>query len=189
VDLSGKRVVFLVDKSGSMTLRRDSEPDPLKWPTVTQTLEHIMKSMPKVEQYQVIVFSSRAESLFGDTDWRTFQRDTSPQEAATALAKVVPQGGTNLYSGFEAAYRLQEKGLDTIILVSDGLPSAGLNMPEGADSRTLGRQVLELVRLRHRTSAVRIHSIGFFYESPELGSFLWTLSRETGGNFVGMSKP
>ena len=36
---------------------------------------------------------------------------------------------------------------------------------------------------------VRINTIGFFYESPDLGSFLWALARENDGSFVGMSKP
>ena len=29
----------------------------------------------------------------------------------------------------------------------------------------------------------------FFYESPDLGAFLWALARENEGSFVGMSKP
>ena len=37
--------------------------------------------------------------------------------------------------------------------------------------------------------AIRIHSIGFFYESPDVGAFLWAMSREHDGSFVGMSKP
>jgi hypothetical protein len=36
---------------------------------------------------------------------------------------------------------------------------------------------------------VRINSIGFFYESPDVGAFLWAMSRENDGSFVGMSKP
>jgi hypothetical protein len=36
---------------------------------------------------------------------------------------------------------------------------------------------------------VRINTIGFFYESPDLGAFLWALARENEGSFVGMSKP
>jgi hypothetical protein len=36
---------------------------------------------------------------------------------------------------------------------------------------------------------VKINTIGFFYESPDLGSFLWALARENDGSFVGMSKP
>jgi hypothetical protein len=36
---------------------------------------------------------------------------------------------------------------------------------------------------------VRINSICFFYESPDVGAFLWALSRENDGSFVGMSRP
>jgi hypothetical protein len=36
---------------------------------------------------------------------------------------------------------------------------------------------------------VRINTIGFFFESPEVGAFLWALARENDGSFVGMSKP
>ena len=36
---------------------------------------------------------------------------------------------------------------------------------------------------------VRVHAIGFFYESPEVGAFLWALARDNDGSFVGMSKP
>ena len=36
---------------------------------------------------------------------------------------------------------------------------------------------------------VRINSVGFIFESPEVGAFLWALSRDNDGSFVGMSKP
>jgi hypothetical protein len=36
---------------------------------------------------------------------------------------------------------------------------------------------------------VRLNCIGFFYESPDVGAFLWAMSRENDGSFVGMSKP
>ena len=36
---------------------------------------------------------------------------------------------------------------------------------------------------------VRINTVGFFYESPDVGAFLWALARENDGSFVGMSKP
>ena len=41
----------------------------------------------------------------------------------------------------------------------------------------------------HDGRKVRINAIGFFYESPEVGAFLWALARENDGSFVGMSKP
>ena len=36
---------------------------------------------------------------------------------------------------------------------------------------------------------VKIHAIGFYFESPDVGAFLWALARENDGSFVGMSKP
>ena len=36
---------------------------------------------------------------------------------------------------------------------------------------------------------VKINAVGFFYESPDVGAFLWALARENDGSFVGMSKP
>ena len=57
----------------------------------------------------------------------------------------------------------------------------------------LGKYVLKTLRedwnKKATTPKVKIHTVGFFYESPDLGAFLWALSRENDGSFVGMSKP
>jgi len=58
----------------------------------------------------------------------------------------------------------------------------------------LGRYIRNMLSTNWNRSAtgwtkVRINSIGFFYESPDLGAFLWALARENEGNFVGMSQP
>ena len=36
---------------------------------------------------------------------------------------------------------------------------------------------------------VKIHAVGFYFESPDVGAFLWAMARENDGSFVGMSKP
>jgi hypothetical protein len=36
------------------------------------------------------------------------------------------------------------------------------------------------------SSDVRVNAVGFFFESPDVGAFLWALAREHRGNFVGM---
>ena len=36
---------------------------------------------------------------------------------------------------------------------------------------------------------VKVHAVGFFFESPDVGAFLWALARENDGSFVGMSRP
>ena len=36
---------------------------------------------------------------------------------------------------------------------------------------------------------VRVNAVGFFFDSVEVGAFLWALARDNDGSFVGMSKP
>ena len=33
---------------------------------------------------------------------------------------------------------------------------------------------------------VRINAVGFFFESPDVGAFLWAMAREHRGAFVGL---
>ena len=68
------------------------------------------------------------------------------------------------------------------------------NLKETERSEILARHIRNLLRKDwNREIAgrprVRINTIGFFYESPDVGAFLWALARENEGSFVGMSKP
>src|SRR5262249_30197083 len=146
---------------------------------------------------QVILFSSETQFLLGKPgEWLPYDRDISPQAVAQALARVQPNGDTNLYAAFDAAFRYRPQGLDTIFLFSDGLPNVGPGLsqqPPKDDyvrSAMLGSYLRDAIRTRWNQGEprVRIHSVGFYYDSPNLGAFLWALSRENGGSFVGMSK-
>src|SRR5439155_16944871 len=118
---------------------------------------------------------------------------------------VKPEGDTNLYAAFELAFSLRAKGLDTVYLFSDGLPTVGPGLTAAEENanpplRELDRSEKLARFIRQKLTAdwnrkpaggerVRIHAVGFFYESPDLGSFLWALARENDGSFVGMSTP
>jgi predicted nucleic acid-binding Zn-ribbon protein len=203
ITLTGRRVVFLVDMSGSMELVDENTPAPGKWAEVGNTVARLMRSMPDLQKYQVIVFAEKAEFLFkGQADWLDYDASSSPQRVQRGLAAIKPTGGTNLYAALEAAFRMKAKGLDTIYLLSDGLPNlgAGLN-PNTANSLTeverndlLAKHLRKTLqtdwnRARPGQPRVRINTIGFFFESPDVGAFLWALARENDGSFVGMSKP
>lgn len=198
VDLAGKRVIFLIDKSGSMGAIDSNTMEPGKWPIVCQTVQQVLKSLPDVEKFQIVVFSDKPEFLMGSPDqWIDFDRAKSADAVLSALNKVKPEGNTHMYSAFETAFKLKDQGLDAIYLFSDGLPNIGPGLPanpptdETAQGSLLGNHLRNAIRQQWNTSTskVRIHAIGFFYESPALGAFLWGLTRENGGNFVGMSKP
>jgi hypothetical protein len=86
--------------------------------------------------------------------------------------------------------------------MSDGLPNIGegltpeatRTMRESDRTDTLSRHIRTTLKTRWNAPQtgrprVRINAVGFFYESPEVGAFLWALTRENDGSFVGMSKP
>jgi hypothetical protein len=204
--MSGKRVVFLVDISGSMGKKDAETADPTKWPIVTETVTKVMRSIPGLEKYQVIVFSSSARWLFGSGEWLDYAGARSIEAVTTALLKVKPYDDTNLYAGLELAFRLRNPGgLDAVYLFSDGLPTSGPGLTVAEQNRQpplseleLGEKLGKYVRRTlnndwNRPLAgrprVMIHSVGFYFDSPDVGAFLWSLSRENGGSFVGMSKP
>jgi len=198
IDLSGKRVVLLVDMSGSMGLSQGDRADPNKWPEVCRTVGQVLGSLNQAEQFQLIVFSDRLLQPLGRPgDWLVYDPNRSPKEVQDALLQIKPTGDTNLYMGLEAAFRFKAQGLDTIYLFSDGLPNTGPGLPdppprdETALANALGKFLRDRLNNQWNAGAskVRIHSIGFFYDSPNLGAFLWTLSRENGGSFVGMNRP
>ena len=198
VDLSGQRVVLLVDCSGSMAAVDAQTQAPNKWPTVCDAVAQVLKSLPRVEKFQVVLFSDDVTYALGQPgQWLDYDRAASAEAVRQALLKVPPKGNTNLYAAFDAAFRLKPQGLDTIFVFSDGLPNIGPGLPanppkdEAAQAALLGTHLLETIRTRWNAAdpKVRIHGIGFFYESPNLGAFLWSLSRANGGNFVGMSRP
>lgn len=201
IAMTGTRVVFLVDMSGSMGKRDLNTLDDTKWATVAETVTKVMRSIPTLEKYQVIVFSSRANWLFGNGEWQTYSGETSAKGVRDALLAVKPKDDTNMHAGFEKAFALKPSGLDTIYLFSDGLPTSGPNLTAAQEALSesergviLGKEVRDLLAKRWNAPTpgrprVRVNSVGFYFESAEVGAFLWSMSRENDGSFVGMSKP
>lgn len=200
IAMTGQRVVLLIDTSASMKLIDDRTPAPKKWPTVVETVVKVMRSLPNLEQFQVITFGRQAKYLFGSGEWQAYQGEASLKSVRERLLNFEPIGDTNMYDGFDLAFRLKPNGLDTIYLFSDGLPTSGPSLTpeqertltEAQRSDILTREIKVMLRSRWNPAEgrrVRINSIGFYFESPEVGAFLWALSRDNDGSFVGMSQP
>jgi uncharacterized coiled-coil DUF342 family protein len=203
IALTGRRVVFLVDMSGSMDLVDDRTRDASKWPGVRETVLRIMRSLPQLEKFQIIMFSDRATFPMGQEGrWLDYDAKASGDHVKATLAAIEPKGNTNMYAALEAAFQYRPQGLDTVYLLSDGLPNIGVGLT-AEQARTLGEnQRTEILSRVVRTALktrwnvpqpgrprVRINAVGFFYESPDVGAFLWALARENDGSFVGMSRP
>ena len=199
---TGRRVAFMVDMSGSMTKTDLNTENKEKWPLVCETVGKIMRSIPTLDRYQVVVFSDDARWLLpGGGEWLEYDGEKSITDVKTELLKIRPNGATNLHAAFDLSFRLRAKGLDTIYLFSDGLPTVapGLTQAEQAlgeeqIAEVLSPRLLRDLRQRWNYPAaggdrVKINSVGFFYQSPSVGAFLWSLSRDNDGSFVGMSRP
>jgi hypothetical protein len=204
--MSGKRVIFVVDISGSMSKKDTDTVDPTKWPTVVETVGKVMRSIPGLEKYQVIIFSSSAKWLLGKGEWQDYVGQKSIDEVTKLLLAVKPYDDTNLYAAFEKAFSLRDPGgLDTIYLFSDGLPTSGPGLTVAEQTRRpplteteLGERLGKYLRKTLNENwnrplvgrpRVKIHAVGFYFESPDVGAFLWGMARENDGSFVGMSKP
>ena len=137
-----------------------------------------------------------------DGGWFQYRGKEDASIVATRLKAMKPTGETNMYDAFEEVFgKFRGQGLDTVYMLSDGLPNAGTGTP--ADAAKLNETQLtsilsKVIREKLKTTwnrksadqaRVRINTIGFFYESPDVGAFLWALAREHDGSFVGMSKP
>jgi hypothetical protein len=203
INLTGRRVVFLVDMSGSMELVDENTPAPSKWLGVRETVAKILGSLPDLEKFQVIIFSEKASFLLGHVgQWIDYDPQTSRERVLKALADIKPKGGTNMSSAMEMVFTLRSAGLDTVYFLSDGLPNTGAGLTPEQERTLRETQRCEILsnyirkklktewnRPRPDQPRVRINTIGFFYESPDVGAFLWALARENDGSFVGMSRP
>lgn len=201
ITLQGHKVVFLIDVSGSMVLKDRTTPDKEKWQKVVQTIERVAASLVDAEYYQVIVFSTKAEHLIGATrKWEKFDRAASPKRIGDALRALKPDGGTNMYSGLEKTFEMRPLGLETVFVFSDGLPTEGPGLDDADmklsptdQSEKLGRHIRHQLTTKWNApisgNRVQVNAVGFFFESPDVGAFLWALARENEGSFVGMSRP
>src|SRR5262245_25608609 len=89
IQLSGRRVVFLVDMSGSMKMVDEKTVAPDKWSSVVSTVVKVMKSLPDLEKYQVIVFNEAVTFPLGNpSDWLDFDAATTPERVKQVLSAV-----------------------------------------------------------------------------------------------------
>jgi predicted nucleic acid-binding Zn-ribbon protein len=202
IELTGQNVIFLVDTSGSMEMLDEATAAPHKWREVCETVARLMRSLPDLKKFQVITFAAKPAFPLGQEGrWLEADGRASVEKVSKALRAIKPKGGTNMYAALEAALRYRAQGLDTVYLLSDGLPNQGPGLPAAARGLSevqrgaiLGKHIRDTLKAdwnrgREGQPRVRINTVGFFYESPDLGAFLWALAREHEGSFVGMSRP
>ena len=221
IPVESKNVIFVLDRSGSMMEPSDwdgpaepavttgGKPDPAadikkkgdrKMDIARWQLKKAIAQLPEGAEFNVIFFSHEVVAL---SDKMLKMSASSRKQAFEWIDKLEPYGGTNPFDALEKALayaaggmsgeKLQKSGVDTICLMTDGLPTAG--QVAGA------KEIVDRIRTLNKTRKVKIHTVGIFTVSKGAAAekelkdreeglkFLKQLAEESGGKFTGNGVP
>ena len=188
LDVHSHDVLFVLDISGSMDWpasfvgepggRRRPAHDPDAGPSrievAVEQLGGALTSLDEHARYNLIAFNDRARPWLerdGMADFGKAGKRT--EDALEFLAELPPTDGTNLYGALEAAF--EDPLVDTIYLLSDGVPSLGeLRQPD-----LIRRSVLAWND--HREVVIHCVVMGLDEEQHPLAR---QLADDSGGSYV-----
>lgn len=201
IPVESKRLVFVLDISGSMREPADAQPQqvvsggpgdvppPKAGATKMEVAKYELKKAiwgldPKA-QFNIIFFSNTPEK------WAPALVTATPANKAAAYAlidKQEPTAATNIYDSLEMAFNMALNGagnvvvsdknfkssVDTIFLMSDGAPNQGqIVQPD---------EILAKIKQMNRLRKVIINVIGVGRDQVE--SFMRSLAEQNGGRYV-----
>lgn len=166
---AGRRFVYVLDRSGSMT---DTDYDALR--SAKTELMASLEHLDATQQFQVIFYNDKVLELVPRSQRTEMFRGIDPhrQDVASQLGSVLAEGGTSHIDALKAALKYNA---DVIFFLTD------------ADTPGLNTEELEWVRRRNNGGA-RIHCIEFGV-SPDLTkkggprNFLQKLAEQNGGSY------
>jgi Mg-chelatase subunit ChlD len=94
----------------------------------------------------------------------------SRKAALGVVSGLDARGGTNMWDGLQTAMR--DKNIDTLVLLSDGSPTAGKIQST--------KQIRDLITKQNRSRMVMIHVIAIGYDSPHLRQ----MAHASGGKYA-----
>ncbi len=216
IPVESENVIFILDHSGSM-----SEPSRWKAPEDVATgpsrkgrpivkqegnrkidiarwqLKQCLAGLPEGVRFNVIFFNHEWKIL----SEKMLKISTGSLKIAFKfIGELEPVGGTNIYDPVEKGFRfagagmrdkLNKTNIDTIFLLTDGMPNAG-QIPNADD-------IIVKIREVNKTKKVRVNTVGVFGSSgrgnimggnaaQEGEAFLKELSQDSGGKFVSTRK-
>lgn len=144
--VDSRHVAFVLDASSSM--KQATADGGTRWAAMVAALKGVLRGLragPKA-QVNVHLFAESVESLFKQAATLTPARVRQIEKYLSARG---PRGRTALYDGIAAA--LADPTVDTVVVLSDGAPSAG--------SFFTKTDLLTEIALRNRWRRARIHVI------------------------------
>jgi hypothetical protein len=202
--VDGKRVLVLVDASASMldetvvnVIRlRNMPPErriaSVKWQQAVNTVEWVAARLPQATEFQIYAFDTAPRPLVEGSAGRWLDADDSSQveEALSALRSTAPTGGSSLQNAF-AVIRSLDPAPDSVILVTDGLPTQGDKPPLMRTLVTMEQRedlmqdaVKSLPPSPPPFNIVLLPMEG----DPAAPIYFWRLARVTGGSLLSPAK-
>jgi hypothetical protein len=199
--VGGQRVLILVDASASMLddtlvniLRMRNMPDEKKlrsekWRQAVSIADWISTQIPTTAQFQMYTFNTRAEPLVEGSAGQWLKLEAPILEKAlNRLRKVVPKDGTSLENAFAVARQLNPQP-DSLILITDGLPTQGAQPPtkklvDGDDRLRLFERAVAALPKKLPVSTILLPMEG----DPGAPYAFWSLAKATQGAFMAPSR-
>lgn len=168
IPIQGERIVFVLDASGSMNAPLAERTRQSRGSRAVTELAELLPRLPEQAAFDIVFFESKIDGFGGG---RLVDRKSKRlEEASDWLAGRSFDGGTNLFGGLEEAFA--RKGVEEIILLTDGMPSVG-------EVQSTHR-ILAWVQRWNRWRKVRVSTIGL--SAPrEADRFLSRLADQNGG--------
>ncbi len=172
--LASRHLAFVLDASGSMA-RRGTD-GRRRWDTVVEELDAALErlaSRPGPSAVNVICFADEAAAVYPQARRLNAGRRA---EIRAFLDAVQPTGSTALFDGIAAA--LADPDVDSVVLLSDGAPSAGLYFTKTALLREVAR------RNRFRRARIDVIQVGTNRIARRWRDALSRISQASGGQVV-----
>ena len=196
--LGGKRILILLDASGSMlddtivnvirirNMRDGIKRNAPKWVQTLRMVDWLTARFPRDSEYQVYIFNTGTRSVLPGQDgkWLKVGNQAQLNSVIEALGKIVPEGGTNLEKAFAAIGKLRPRP-DNVYLITDGLPTQGSRTIRG--TTITGRQRLDLFAraVNQVPGNVPVNVILAPLEGdPEAAYAFWRLAMSSNGSFL-----
>lgn len=192
LNLKGRlsNAVILLDRSSSMGEEKGRF-GTNRWAEAVQVIESWLKYLT-IKRCALLVFADDCQPFPED---RTFleMNDSSRSKLIEHVRRLKPEGAyTATAQALATAYR-DYPSVDTIILFTDGKPSAPRSRRASAKDDAAGtdtaisnaeiQRVQEIVS-QHRSIPIDVVALGNYFEKDQ-AEFLLKLSRMTGGSFLG----
>ncbi|MFT5289706.1 MAG: hypothetical protein ACI82F_001772 [Planctomycetota bacterium] len=196
--LGGERTLILIDASASMLdpmivnaivksleseeVRRKSA----KWQRVVSSVHWLVANLPADRHFQIYSFNTEATPLLSGSagQWLSTSSKDHSTRAIAAARELAPIGGTNLLRAFEVIRQLNPLP-DSVLLLTDGLPTQGSNPNVPAKVSSAQRLQLFSEAIRVLRKDVPINTLLYPIEGdPRAASAFWELALMTRGSLI-----